>query len=108
MSLSTHIVLKSCRIVSPFLGISVLQHWGDEVREQFQAQHLLMSSLTFCSATSTVDGGFTATIAHSALFTSVACVVSFVEGRQLLKSLVFLITILPSVILSAVTLLQFF
>ena len=49
-----------------------------------------------------------ATIASSALSDSVACGVSFVEDGQLLKSLVFLVTILPSVVLSAVPMLPFF
>jgi len=61
-----------------------------------------------CSTTSTVDGDSTATIASSALSDSVACVVSYVEGGQLLKSLVFMVTILLSEVLSAVTMLPFF
>ena len=60
-----------------------------------------------CSTTSTVDGDSTATIASSALSDSVACVV-YVEGGQLLKSFVFLVTILLSEVLSAVTMLPFF
>ena len=75
-----------------------------------RAKHLLVvASLTFAQLhPRSVDGSFAATVASSALTTSVARVVSFVEGGQLLKSLVFLVTILPSVVLSAVTVLPFF
>ena len=75
-----------------------------------RAQHLsVVASLTFAQLHSrTVDGGFAATVASSTLSTSVARVVSFVEGGHLLKSFVFLGTILPSVVLSAVTMLPFF
>ena len=64
---------------------------------------LVVASLTFAQLHPLLT-----VAASSALSYSVACVVSFVVGGQLLKSLVFLVTILPSVVLLAVTMLPFF